>query len=308
MDDKKINARQVWAKNRFQMESENLKSKRYGGKTHHHWYFFLSVLSVFKWFLKMTGIYNRGVRNANEIVITKRELFFKDLPKSFDGFSIVHLSDLHIENHLGLEQNVIDLLKNVSIDLCVLTGDYQVGLHGSMSKSMPRMSKLIDNLNSKYGFTGILGNHDSCRMVQGLEDIGINMLINENQWIDNGIDKIQIIGTDDVHYYFTEDCTKALESANRGFTIALVHSPEVFDEAEALGSNLYLCGHTHAGQICLPGGIALIKHLNHGKKYYKGLWKYKEMQGITSSGVGTSGIPIRFNTKAEVVHITLRCS
>jgi predicted MPP superfamily phosphohydrolase len=290
------------------MESESLKSKRYGGHTHHHWYFFIYTLIILKWLLKITGIYNRGLKNGNDIVLTKQELFFSDLPKSFDGFTIVHLSDLHIENHPELELKVIDLLKNENIDLCALTGDYQVELHGSMSTSIHRMKTLVENINSKYGFTGILGNHDSCHVVNSLEQIGINMLINENQWIKKGNDKIQIIGTDDVHYYFTDQCTLALEDADKGFTIALVHSPEVFDTAADAGTNLYLCGHTHAGQICLPGGIALIKHLNHGKKYYKGKWNYKDMQGITSAGVGTSGIPIRYNTKGEVVHITLRCT
>lgn len=303
----KINPRQLWATNRFRMESDNLKSKRYGGKTHHHWYIFLYSVKLFQFLLKITGLYKRGVKNSNDIVLTKREMFFKDLPKSFDGFVIVQLSDLHIENHPDLEKKVIDLLENESIDLCALTGDYQVGLHGPMSNSVNRIKLLVENIKSKYGFTGILGNHDSCHVVDSLEEMGINMLINESQWIEKGNEKIQIIGTDDVHYYFTDQCTFALERSNKGFTIALVHSPEVYDTAADAGANLYLCGHTHAGQICLPGGVALIKHLNYGKKYYKGQWEYKKMQGITSSGVGTSGIPVRFNTKGEVVHITLRC-
>lgn len=308
MMNSKIDARQLWANNRFHMESENLKSKRYGGKTHHHWYFFVFLLKILKFFLKISGIYKRGVKNGNEIVLTKRELFFDDLPKSFDGFTVVQLSDLHIENHPDLEQKVIDLLKDEPIDLCVLTGDYQVGLHGSMSTSIERMEYLVKNIKAKHGTTGILGNHDSCHVVNSLEDMGINMLINENQLIQKGDDKIQLIGTDDVHYYFTDQCTFALDNAHKEFTIALIHSPEIYDTAAKAGADLYLCGHTHAGQVCLPGGIALIKHLNHGEQFYKGHWHFENMQGVTSAGVGTSGLPIRFNTKGEVVHLTLRCT
>jgi predicted MPP superfamily phosphohydrolase len=307
MDKNKINARQLWASNRFSMETENLKSKRYGGKTHHHWYLFLFLLKFLKSLLKITGLYQRGINNGNNIVLTKRELVLKDLPESFDGFTIVQLSDLHIENHPDLEKKVIDLLKNESIDLCVFTGDYQVGLHGVMSTSIHSMEYLVKHIKSKYGFTGILGNHDSCHVVNSLEEIGIKMLINENQFIEKNGERIQLIGTDDVHYYFTDQSILALGSADKEFTIGLIHSPEIYDSAADAGVNLYLCGHTHAGQICLPGGIALIKHLNNGEKYYKGQWKYKEMQGVTSSGVGTSGLPIRFNTKGEVVHLTLRC-
>jgi hypothetical protein len=66
------------------------------------------------------------------------------------------------------------------------------------------------------------------------------------------------------------------------------------------GYRFYLCGHTHGGQICLPGGYPVIRHLRYGRKYYRGLWRYRKMIGYTSQGCGTIGIPIRFNTVSEV--------
>jgi hypothetical protein len=86
----------------------------------------------------------------------------------------------------------------------------------------------------------------------------------------------------------------------------LVHSPELFDLAAVNGYKLYLCGHTHGGQICLPGGIPVIRHLYNGKKYYRGLWQYNGMKGYTSEGCGTSGIPIRYNSHSEVTLFTLK--
>jgi len=306
MTKEKINSRQLWATNRFNMESDNIKTKRYGGKSHHHWYLFTFILKFVKFFLKKTGVYSLGVKNANNIVFKEIPLYFPNLPEAFDGFTILQLSDLHIGNHPELEHKITDLIGDRKVDLCVLTGDYQTELHGAFSHFVDRMKHLTENIKSVNGFIGILGNHDSCHMVIPLEDIGINMLINENQWIEKDGEKIQIIGTDDVHYYYTDQSLVALEEADKGFSVALIHSPELYDTAADLEVDLYLCGHTHGGQICLPGGYAPIKHLNHGKEYYKGTWKYKEMQGVTSCGVGTSGIPVRFNTRGEVLLLKLK--
>ena len=97
------------------------------------------------------------------------------------------------------------------------------------------------------------------------------------------------------------DSLHALEHADNGFSIALIHSPELYDIVAEMGVDLYLCGHSHAGQICLPGGRAILAHLNRGRKYYRGNWNYLETQGITHAGAGTSGIPVRFNTQGEVL-------
>jgi predicted MPP superfamily phosphohydrolase len=120
------------------------------------------------------------------------------------------------------------------------------------------------------------------------------------------VSDVQVVGTDDVHYYFTDQAVHALEAARDAFTIALVHSPELFDVAADLGVDLYLCGHTHAGQVCLPGGRAVITHLSRGRRFYRGTREHRGMVGITNAGAGTSGVPVRFNTRGEVLALTLR--
>ena len=107
-------------------------------------------------------------------------------------------------------------------------------------------------------------------------------------------------GLDDPYYYYTDQALAALEQAPEGFKIAMVHAPSLFDVAAGNGYRLYLCGHTHGGQICLPGGRPLIVHLRHGRKYYRGLWRYRDMTGYTGQGVGTVGVPLRFNTRSEI--------
>ena len=296
-----INRRQVWAANRFWMEIDNMKTKRYGNKGRHHWYELLFMMKSFKWMLRFLGLYEWGVRNAKNITLKEIPLYFPNLPKAFEGFTILHLSDLHLDGMKGLENRILRSLRNRTVDLCVLTGDYRTKLHGFHKQIINGLKYLIDNIDSRQGFVGILGNHDGCHMVNPMEQIGIHMLINGACWIHRDNERILIIGTDDVHYYYTDQALHALEHDNGEFSIALVHSPELYDMASKMGVDLYLCGHTHGGQVCLPGGKAVIKHLNRGRRYYRGHWHYRGMQGITHSGVGTSGIPVRFNTQGEIL-------
>lgn len=296
-----INRRQIWAANRFWMEIDDVKTGRHGHKSHHHWYVLLFMMKSFKLLLNVIGMYKRGVRNAEDIKLRDKDLYFPNLPKAFEGFTILHISDLHLDGMDGLVDRVLKILDNRTVDLCVLTGDYRTALHGINRHVIEKLELLIKGINSRHGFLGILGNHDDCHMVNPMEKIGIHVLINGTCFIHQGDDKILILGTDDVHYYYTDQALHVLEHADDNFSIALVHSPELYDMAARMGVDLYLCGHTHAGQVCLPGGRPIIKHLNRGRKYFRGYWQYNGMQGITHAGVGTSGIPVRFNTQGEVL-------
>jgi predicted MPP superfamily phosphohydrolase len=206
----------------------------------------------------------------------------------------------------GLEDSILDLVGAEESDLCVLTGDYRTELHGPIRPTMDRLQRLVARLRSRNGVLAVLGNHDDCHMVGPMEAMGIRVLVNESVRLTRGTDALQIVGTDDVHYYFTDQAVHALEPARDAFTVALVHSPEMYDIAADLGVDLYLCGHTHAGQVCLPGGRAIIKHLSRGRRFYKGTWKHRGMVGITNAGAGTSGVPVRFHTRGEVLRLTLR--
>ena len=303
-----INARQMWANNRFWMETQNLVTKRYGGKRKQHWYALLVMLKAFEWSLKRTGQFERGRRNAERIVLVERELWFADLPSSFDGFTLLHISDPHIDGLPGICDRILESVQGREFDLCVLTGDYRTELHGPIRAVMGSLDELVQGIRAREGFLGILGNHDDCHMVAPMEAMGIRMLINESVVLSRDGERIRFVGTDDVHYYYTDQSLHALEAARDDFTVALVHSPELFDAASEAGVDLYLCGHTHGGQVRLPGGLAPLKHLRAGRDFYTGQWEHRQMQGITNAGAGTSGIPVRFNTQSEVIALRLRRS
>jgi len=299
--------RQAWAANRLWMETANIKTRRYGGKRRHHWNALLAATRAFDMVLRAVGQHERGYRNACDLVVRDIDHRLARLPPAFDGFTILHLSDLHLDGMPELVDLILAALGDRRADLCVLTGDYRTELHGPIAPVMRSLGRLVAGLHARHGIVAILGNHDDCHMVAPIEEMGVTTLINETATIARGGSQILLVGTDDVHYYYTDQALHALErAATAPFSIALIHSPELYDVASGLGIDLYLCGHTHGGQVCLPGGIPLITHLSRGRRYFRGVWQHGTMRGVTHCGTGTSGIPVRFNTRGEILIHHLR--
>jgi hypothetical protein len=146
-------------------------------------------------------------------------------------------------------------------------------------------------------------------MVPDLEDAGLTMLVNDAHAVTKEGDRLWLVGVDDPHYYRVHDLEAAFREVSPGaFSIFLAHSPEAYREAAARGAALYLCGHTHGGQICTPAGIPLFTHCRAPRRLAAGLWRHQFMQGYTSRGLGPSGVPLRFNCPGEITLITLRKS
>jgi predicted MPP superfamily phosphohydrolase len=143
-------------------------------------------------------------------------------------------------------------------------------------------------------------------MVAPMERLGIQVLANQTIELNRGSATVLLTGIDDVHYYYTEDALDALYDGGGGFRVVAVHSPEFAAQAAAAGARLYLAGHTHGGQICLPGGSAILTHAITGRKYVAGRWRHGDMTGYTSCGTGISGLPVRYNNRGEVTLLTLR--
>ena len=163
--------------------------------------------------LKLTRQHERGVRNAWDIAVREMDVELPRLPAAFDGFTVLHLSDLHLDGMPGLEEAILERLGARDFDLCVLTGDYRTELHGPIRPTMDRLRPLVSRVRSRHGVLGVLGNHDDCHMVGPMEAMGIRMLVNESVSLTRGEDVLQVVGTDDVHYYFTDQAVHALEAA-----------------------------------------------------------------------------------------------
>ncbi|MGC8719046.1 MAG: CDP-archaeol synthase [Thermodesulforhabdaceae bacterium] len=264
---------------------------------------------LLKAMLKMCGYYDRGVKNALDIQIRIVKIPFPDLPSAFNGYSILFLSDLHLNCHEKLLESLLRVLDQIpECDICILGGDYRMEEVGSYHSPFPQLSRIIPALyqKSRNGIFAVLGNHDCIEMVSWLEERGVRVLINENSRIFRNGDSIYLVGVDDPHYFRCDDVENAFKGVPAdGFSIFVAHSPEVYRKAHAFKARLYLCGHTHAGQIQLPRIGPVFTHSRTGWRFVYGLWKYGSMWGYTSSGVGASGIFARFNTRGEVVRIIL---
>lgn len=296
MDNKRI----IWAAARSALESSQKKNKRNGSTGIRHWELFEKLLKSFMWGLKITGLYHRGIENALNIKIKKIPLRFTTLPDGFVGLKILHLTDLHLDGNPQIVEVLKNLLSKITYDICFLTGDFRMETHGSIKAIMPLFDQLVTFIKAPLGIYATLGNHDTYIMAAEFEKAGINMLTNETISITRNEDTLYVSGVDDVHYYFTDNAINCMEFSPQGFKIALVHSPEMYDIAMQNNYSLYLCGHTHGGQICLPGGRPVFKHLYNGTHLIRGLWQYENLTGYTSQGCGTSGIPIRFNSEGEI--------
>jgi len=258
--------------------------------------------------LRLTGLRQRGERNALAPVVREIRLTYDNLPESFCGFRVLHLTDLHADGLVGLADVISTRLRGLEVDLCVLTGDYRFEVRGPCDGIYPPMERILNSVKARLGIVGVLGNHDVFEEVPALERLGVKMLINEALELRRGHESAWVIGVDDPHYYGCDDLSAALRDVpSAAFKILLVHTPEIIKEAEAYGVDLYLCGHTHGGQVCLPLIGPLIIHANCARTYARGAWKYKQLQGYTSPGVGTSGVPVRFFCPPEVGLVELRC-
>jgi len=267
-----------------------------------------SVLAaILKTGLKLAGQYRRGVANALKPVIRHLRVEFAGLPRGLEGYRILHLSDLHIDGVDGLAEILAELLPSLPVDLCVLTGDYRYRMYGSCEAVHPRMRSVIKAVRSRHGVVGILGNHDCVEIAVELEQAGVRMLINEAVGIGSSDDRLWVIGVDDPHYYDCADLGAALAEVPEGaFRLLLAHTPDMYEEAAGADIDLYLTGHTHAGQIRLPllGPLAL--HCECPRPYSSGHWVHSGMKGYTSSGVGCSLLPVRFGCPPEIAVIELR--
>ena len=137
---------------------------------------------------------------------------------------------------------------------------------GSFIHILKPLKVLSTYIQAPYGTFAILGNHDSYLMTRYEEEAQLELLVNESVEILKDGQKILITGTDDPFDYFTESAMLCLETRGYDFKIAMIHTPELARWAAQNKYDLYLCGHTHGGQICLKEGIPLISHSFEGKK------------------------------------------
>lgn len=270
---------------------------------------FLAYEVLYSWFFKLTCLQEKGLQNALDVQVVEQTFSFPDLPRSFDGFRILLLTDLHLDGLPNLTEEIVRQVQGMEVDLCLIGGDIRMKTYGPMAASIRQLRRLLPHVRPRYGIFGVLGNHDCIEMAVDLEESGLIMLINDSWEIKRNGESIWVVGVDDPHFYRVDDAARAfLDVPEQGFKIFLAHSPEAYKSAAEYRPQLYLCGHTHAGQICLPGRGPILTNSRAPRFTAKGCWHYKKMTGYTSRGAGASGVPLRFNCPGEISLLCLQRS
>jgi len=266
-----------------------------------------SIHGLMRAVLRLAGVHARGRRNALAIEIRHHDAPIAHLPEAFDGFTLLHLSDLHLDINEEFVGALSERIRPLQYDLCVLTGDYRARTFGPYEAALARLRQLRAHI--KGDAYAILGNHDTIRMVPAMEAMGYKLLLNECARIQRDGAALYIAGIDDAHFYRMENYHRAGQDIpRRAASILLSHTPETYRHAAHAAFGLMLCGHTHGGQICLPGGVPILTEADCPRAFVRGPWRYHEMIGYTSAGAGTCIVDVRLNCLPEVTLHRLRRS
>jgi hypothetical protein len=308
-DDGRMLRRRMWVSWRRLLEAQRWRSTPFGPR-HPHGPLKDLAISTFATVMRGAGLYGVGRRNTLGVRRVDLDVYCTDLPPEFDGFRLLHISDPHFDLCDGLTEAICAAVADSPADVCVMTGDYRAEVRGPYQQVIPALASVLSVVQTPAGVWATLGNHDCVDMARPIEDLGIGLLVNEATVLRRGAARLRLVGLDDVHCFHTPLADEALatHAPNQDgvWSIALVHSPDMATVASRHGYGLYLCGHTHGGQVCLPGGYAPLSHLDSHRHLVRGAWRVGRMHGYTSCGAGASSVPLRYFTRSEVTRLTLR--
>lgn len=261
-----------------------------------NWY---SIHGVMRTLLKLSLLYRRGRDNTLALQTRHHVFTIPHLPQAFDGYTLLHISDLHLDMLPQFPSVLAQQVRGLDYDICVLTGDFRASTHGPIEDTLRGLETLRAALHKPV--YAILGNHDSITMVPALEDMDIRLLLNESVELQRDGSSIFLAGIDDPHYFRADNLEKACDNIPlEAVSILLSHSPEMYRHAAHAGFDVMLSGHTHGGQICLPGGIPVMCNVRAPRRVCRGAWCYQDMQGYTSVGSGSSVVEVRLNCPPEI--------
>ncbi|MGH9514180.1 MAG: metallophosphoesterase [Terriglobales bacterium] len=267
----------------------------------------------------IAGLGTDGYLESYRLQLKKIEIPLRRLPPQFDGFTIVQLSDFHYEEQFSAFpiRRSVELVNSLHPDLVVFTGDFvtvpmfHLGQHAAReaANAVFPCAAVLSRIKARLGYFAILGNHDAysnpALVASGLRAHGIPLLKNSCVPIERDGARFWLVGIDDA-LEGQPDLGAAIKKIPSGEPIILLaHEPDFADEAALTPVDLQLSGHSHGGQIWIPGiGAPWLPRL--ARNYPRGFYKIENMLLYTNLGIGTIRIPVRINCIPEVTHITLR--
>jgi hypothetical protein len=248
------------------------------------------------------------------------DIHLPSLPSAFDGMRIAQLSDIHLDEFTEpfLLRHSIEEINRMKPDLVLLTGDYvtyEIAPRDYALRSAWQCAEILSELKCPRRYA-ILGNHDVMlgekEVTHALVSHGITVLNNSFLPMERGSDRIWLAGLDDP-VCGEPDPEAAIPPSIRGVAnepvILMCHAPDYADRLarHPVGKSvgLMLSGHTHGGQVRVPflGALDLPPG---GRKYVEGWFRVGSMQLYVNRGIGTVGVPFRFDCPPEITNMTLR--
>jgi predicted MPP superfamily phosphohydrolase len=249
--------------------------------------------------------------------IVRKEIALRRWPSRLDGFTIALLSDFHYDEYFSVHplSATVDVVNDLHPDLIVLTGDFvSVPWFGGATSQVhyaEPCAQMLRKMQAPHGLWAVLGNHDVAsdpeRVTAALHAVGIPVLSNSSVAIEKDGGRFWLSGVDDVMLQ-TADLNEALRKvAADEAVVLLAHEPDYADYVAKHPVDLQLSGHSHGGQVNFPF-VRPLYLPDLAQKYVWGLYKIGGLTLYTNPGIGTVGIPVRFNCPPEVTLLTIRPS
>ena len=238
---------------------------------------------------------------------TAHTITLPHLPAAMEGLRIVHLTDLHIDTTwMPAWDRVIERLNNRPPDLIVITGDF-IDRKQDYRPALPLLNRFLGSLHARLGVWGMFGNHDGDTLGIPLNDSNVRLLYNESACLRDGDATLEIIG---IHGVMPNDLSprvlrKIGPKPPGCVRLTMAHYPHQVLTLRPIEPDIVFAGHTHGGQVCLPGGIPIQTHDPLPKRFARGVHRIDETWLSVGRGLGFSTHPIRTFCPAEVIELTL---
>lgn len=263
------------------------------------------------------------VWDNTRITVTTMEIESERLPKEFDGYRIVQVSDLHNDEFGEKNERLLAVIKDAKPDMIAITGDLLDSRRTSVEKAANFVKEAVKIAPCYY----VTGNHESrmekeyAQLEETMTEAGAVVLRNAKLSLEKDGETITLAGIDDPRFVLASDKVEKMEKVigkvldgivqdvpDEQFTILLSHRPELFELYCDYDFDLVLAGHVHGGQFRIPG-IGGIIGPGQGllPDYDAGLYSKENTKMILSRGLGQSIIPFRLNNPPELVVVVLVC-
>jgi predicted MPP superfamily phosphohydrolase len=253
---------------------------------------------------------------VSQLEVSTLEIPIAGLPAALDGFTIAHVSDLHVGSATHWiprwAPEAADAVRRAKVDVVVNTGDFfwkdpPAAKARAYASLFIRADRGVDSHTVNFA---ILGNHDYYvpletrrSLTDHLHDSGITVLTNEAVCLQRGSAGISLVGLTDEEDSFERGLAMLQTSARP--RIALVHVPDLVEKIPRGAADLVLAGHTHGGQFTLPFLEQHIVRYGCGSNYVDGLNTINDMPVYINRGLGYTGFPVRFRARPEVALVRL---